>query len=60
MTFLSEIIGRPVTDLDGNSIGKLKEVVVRTWAEFPHPLIEGVIVENKGRTQCLPFVAFAA
>ena len=60
MTFLSEIIGRPVTDLDGNAVGKLKDIVVRKWAEFPYPLIEGVVVERKGKTQSLPFSALAA
>jgi magnesium transporter len=61
MTYLSEIIGRPVTDLDGNSVGKLKDVVVRPWAEFPHPLIEAVTVKIKGgATRNLPFTAVAA
>jgi magnesium transporter len=61
MAYLSEIIGRPVTDLDGNSVGKLKDVIVRPWAEFPHPLIEAVTVEIKGGgTRNLPFAAVAA
>jgi hypothetical protein len=45
MAYLSEIIGRPVTDLDGKAVGKLKDVVVRPWADFPHPLIEAVTIE---------------
>jgi magnesium transporter len=61
MAYLSEIIGRPVTDLDGKPAGKLKDVIVRPWAEFPHPLIEGVAIENKkGETRYLPFSAVAA
>ncbi len=61
MAYLSEIIGRPVTDLDGNSVGKLKDVIVRPWAEFPHPLIEAVTIEIKGGgTRYLPFAAVAA
>ena len=35
MAYLSEIIGRPVIDLDGKPVGKLRDVVVRPWAEFP-------------------------
>ena len=49
MAYLSEIIGRPVTDLDGMSVGKLTDVIVRPWAEFPHPLIEAVKSEWQGR-----------
>jgi magnesium transporter len=60
MAYLSEIIGRSVTDLDGKSVGKLKDVIVRPWAEFPHPLIEGVAVEIKGETHYMPFAAVAA
>jgi magnesium transporter len=60
MAFLSEIIGRPVTDLDGNFVGKLKDVIVRPWAEFPHPLIEGVEIEGKGGKKLLPYAAIAA
>jgi len=61
MAYLSEILGRPVTDLDGIAVGKLKDVVVRPWAEFPHPLIEAVTVETKtGELRILPFAAVAA
>jgi magnesium transporter len=61
MAYLSEIVGRSVTDLDGVSIGKLKDVIVRPWAEFPHPLIEAVTIESKGgETRSMPFAAVAA
>ncbi|MBE3118615.1 MAG: CBS domain-containing protein [Candidatus Atribacteria bacterium] len=60
MAYLSEIIGRPVIDLDGIAVGKLTDVIVRAWAEFPHPLIEAVAIEGKGGTRILPFAAVAA
>jgi magnesium transporter len=60
MAFLSEIIGRPVTDLDGRPVGKLKDVIVRPWAEFPHPLIEAVAIQEKDGVHYLPFAAVAA
>ena len=61
MAYLSEIIGRPVTDCDGKSVGKLKDVIVRPWAEFPHPLIEAVKIEVKGgEMRVLPYAAVAA
>ena len=60
MAYLSEIIGRPVTDLDGKAVGKLTDVIVRPWAEFPHPLIEAVKIEGKGGMRILPFAAVAA
>jgi magnesium transporter len=60
MAYLSEIIGRHVIDLDGVTIGKLTDVIVRPWAEFPHPLIEAVEIEAKDGLRILPFVAVAA
>jgi magnesium transporter len=61
MAFLSEILGHPVTDLDGRPVGKLTDVIVRPWAEFPHPLIEAVAIDLKGgEIQYLPFSAVAA
>ena len=60
MAYLSEILGRTVTDLDGVAVGKLTDVIVRAWAEFPHPLIEAVEVEVKGNMRILPFAAVAA
>jgi CBS domain-containing protein len=60
MAFLSEIIGRRVTDLDGMAVGKLTDVIVRPWAEFPHPLIEAISIAGKGGTRILPFAAVAA
>ena len=60
MAYLSEILGRPVIDLDGKSVGKLKDVIVRPWREFPHPLIEAVVVEVKSSVHYLPFAAVAA
>jgi len=60
MAYLSEIIGRQVTDLDGKPVGKLTDVIVRAWAEFPHPLIEAVAIEGRGGKRILPFAAVAA
>jgi CBS domain-containing protein len=60
MAYLSEIIGKSVTDLDGKSVGKLKDVIVRPWAEFPHPLIEAVVIQRKDGEFVAPFAAVAA
>lgn len=60
MAYLSEIIGRQVTDLDGKAVGKLTDVIVRAWAEFPHPLIEAVAIEGREGKRILPFAAVAA
>ncbi|MGD0878892.1 MAG: CBS domain-containing protein [Anaerolineales bacterium] len=60
MAYLSEILGRLVIDLDGKSVGKLRDVIVRPRAEFPHPLIEAISVELKKSVHYLPFASVAA
>jgi CBS domain-containing protein/sporulation protein YlmC with PRC-barrel domain len=60
MAYLSEILGRPVIDLEGKPVGKLRDVIVRPWAEFPHPLIEAIAVERKNGVEYIPFAAVAA
>ena len=59
MAYLSEILGRPVMDLDGKPVGKIDDIIVRPWAEFPHPLVEGVTVKEKTGIQVIPFAAIA-
>jgi magnesium transporter len=60
MAYLSELIGRPVIDLDGKQVGKLTDIIVRPWAEFPHPLIEAVEIQTHAGLRTLPFAAVAA
>src|SRR5512136_833113 len=60
MAFLSEILGRPVIDLDGKPVGKLTDIIVRRWSEFPHPLVDAVEVESKEGLSVHPYAAVAA
>jgi magnesium transporter len=60
MAYLSELIGRPVIDLDGKKVGKLSDIIVRPWAEFPHPLIEAVEIETREGLRTIPFATVAA
>ena len=55
--YISQILGRPVTDLDGRQVGKIEDVVIRPWAEFPHPLVEAVSIKKKNEIRYLPFIA---
>lgn len=54
MAFLSEILGRVVTDLDGNFVGKIDDVIARERPEFPHPVIDALVVEKKGKKHIVP------
>lgn len=55
MAFLSEILGRTITDLDGNFVGKLEDLVARELMEFTHPVVDGLVVERRGARQIIPY-----
>lgn len=60
MAFISELIGRPVTDYDGTRIGVLKDLIARTYAEFSHPVVDAIIVHGSGGDITLPYSDLAA
>ncbi|HEX7973682.1 MAG TPA: CBS domain-containing protein [Anaerolineales bacterium] len=55
MAYLSEIIGRPVTDVDGKRLGKLKDLVARELPDLLHPVVEAILIEDKQKTLIAPF-----
>lgn len=60
MAFISELTGRPVTDIDGIRIGVLKDLVVRPLREFPHPIVQAIIVRGKAGDRAIPYPDLAA
>ena len=55
MAFLSEILDRKITDLDGNLVGKLEDIVARELPESIHPVVDGVAVSRHGKTLLIPY-----
>lgn len=61
MAFASEILGKPVTDVDGKQVGIVHDLVVRCVGGMPHPVIEAVMVRNKqGIDLPVPYSSVAA
>jgi CBS domain-containing protein len=55
MPYLSELLGRPVIDSDGITIGALVDIVARIWKEVPHPSVEAIVFEQKKERHMVPF-----
>jgi CBS domain-containing protein len=55
MAFISELIGKPVTDIDGTQIGVLKDLIARTHKDFKHPVIDAIVVKFKEENLIIPF-----
>jgi CBS domain-containing protein len=60
MLFLSDLINRPVTDVDGNRLGKLEDVVARSQPGFARPVVEAIMVRGKVGSFAIPYWALAA
>lgn len=59
MAFVSELIGRPVTDVDGQRVGVLKDLVAKYWQSLPHPVIEAIVIEHRKEARVIPYTAVA-
>jgi len=60
VAFISEITGKPVTDLQGRPVGKVSDLVARPHRDFSHPTIEAVEVVRKGKKFFIPYSDVAA
>lgn len=55
MAYLSALIGKPVTDVDGVQVGVLCDLVARQAPITHHPIIEAVVVCVKNQQHVLPY-----
>ena len=49
MPYLSELIDKPVTDINGERIGKITDLIASRSNALPHPFVSAVLFENKGQ-----------
>jgi magnesium transporter len=57
MAFVSELLGRPVADIDGERIGQLDDLIASIRGEMPHPAIVALSVTHQGDELLIPFPA---
>ncbi len=60
MAFISELTGRPVTDIDGTKIGVLKDLIARAHKDISHPVIDAVVVRGAEGERTLSYSDLAA
>lgn len=60
MAFISELMNRPVTDLQGSQIGVVKDLVARRHKETNIPIIEAIEVDQRGETRLIAYRDVAA
>ena len=55
MPYLSDLIGKPVADMDGERIGHLADLIASLRGKMPHPEIVALVVKRSGSTLLVPF-----
>ena len=60
MAFISELTGRPVTDIDGTQIGVLKDLVAHPIKELRHPVVDAIVVHGRAGDRTVPYSELAA
>jgi CBS domain-containing protein len=60
MAFLSEILGRTITDFDGRYIGKLEDLIARELADATHPIVDAVVIKDRNKFIMVPYALVMA
>ena len=59
MAYVSELIGKPVVEANGERVGQLTDLVASARGEVPHPKIVAVVVKRGRATLVVPFSSVA-
>ena len=55
MAYISELMGKPVTDVDGERVGTLKDVLAIVRGKNPHPQVTAIVVKSHGSADVFSF-----
>ena len=59
MAYLSDLFGKPVTDVDGRKVGRVVDILACTRGRTPHPEVVAVSVRRGRDTLCVPIAEVA-
>ena len=54
MPFVSELMGKPVTDYEGEYVGKLKDLLATPTGEIHHPQVIAIEIKRRSDTLIVP------
>jgi magnesium transporter len=60
MAYLSDVVGKPVIDVEGENIGKVAEILAIRTEGMPHPKVTAVQVKHKKSLTLIPIADVAA
>jgi CBS domain-containing protein/sporulation protein YlmC with PRC-barrel domain len=54
MAYVSELLGRPVTDVEGEPVGRLDDLIAARLPGMPHPVVVAIVVKCHHGLQSIP------
>ena len=59
MPYISELLGKPVADVDGVRIGHLDDLIATPHGDLPHPIVTAIIVKRSRDSLVVPMAEVA-
>jgi len=59
MAYMSELIGKPVVEANGERVGQLTDLIASARGDIPHPKIVAIVVKHGRTTLAVPFSSVA-
>ncbi len=59
MAYLSDLMGNPITDVDGERMGRLEDLLASIRGDMPHPTVVALAVRWRGQILLVPFADVA-
>jgi magnesium transporter len=60
MAYMSSLMGKPVSDIDGERIGKVADLVASTRGDIGHPEVVAVVIKQREDSLAVPIANVAA
>jgi len=55
MVYISNVLGKPVADVEGEQVGRVEDLIATAGGEQAHPVLVGVVVKRSGHSLIVPF-----
>lgn len=55
MAYVSELLGKPVVEVNGQQIGRLVDIIASVHTEIPHPKLAAIVVKRPKAALIVPF-----
>jgi magnesium transporter len=59
MAFISELIGKPIADLEGDKIGTLDDVIAAKQSRLSHPIVAAIQIKHGNEKKLIPISVVA-